>query len=192
MLIVSGNLAFVNHITLVPLIACFDDRSLACLFSRSSRLRVASNQNASAAIASDQVASASPEQHTSHSGSSGRPSAAPGKGLLSSVWRLARRLLIPRRRTGAEWLRALLELCALAFVAYASAPVVRNLISSEQVMNTSFDRFHLVNTYGYFGRFSALLLFDDFLTNSDNIFHYSIVFFLFILVHVRVVLINCN
>jgi hypothetical protein len=30
-------------------------------------------------------------------------------------------------------------------------PVVLNLVSSKQVMNTSYDTFRLVNTYGAFG-----------------------------------------
>lgn len=37
------------------------------------------------------------------------------------------------------------------FIGYLSAPVVQNLWSSQQIMNTSFDRFRIVNTYGAFG-----------------------------------------
>lgn len=36
-------------------------------------------------------------------------------------------------------------------VAYLSIPVVQNLLSSRQAMNTSFDSFRIVNTYGAFG-----------------------------------------
>jgi hypothetical protein len=39
----------------------------------------------------------------------------------------------------------------LALVAYLSVPVVKNLVSSTQMMNTSFNQFSLVNTYGAFG-----------------------------------------
>lgn len=35
-----------------------------------------------------------------------------------------------------------------------SIPVVTNLLSSRQVMNTSFDPLRIVNTYGAFGRYS--------------------------------------
>ena len=157
MLIVSGNLAFVNHITLVPLMACFDDRSLAWLFPRPSRQRVAANQCAAlgsaheaAPVPAPPPAESSADDTSRNQQSTPTPSSSSSSFLLS---RLVRRLR-PRRRTSAEWVRALLELCALAFVAYASAPVVRNLVSSEQVMNTSFDPFNLVNTYGYFGRYS--------------------------------------
>ncbi len=38
-----------------------------------------------------------------------------------------------------------------AVVAYLSIPVVSNLLSSKQMMNTSFEPFRLVNTYGAFG-----------------------------------------
>jgi hypothetical protein len=38
-----------------------------------------------------------------------------------------------------------------ALIARLSVPVVRNLLSKRQIMNASFDRFRLVNTYGAFG-----------------------------------------
>ena len=36
-------------------------------------------------------------------------------------------------------------------VGWLSIPVVQNLLSSRQIMNTSFNQLHLVNTYGAFG-----------------------------------------
>ena len=36
---------------------------------------------------------------------------------------------------------------------YLSIPVVQNLLSSRQMMNTSFDSLRIVNTYGAFGRY---------------------------------------
>ena len=44
--------------------------------------------------------------------------------------------------------------CVAAFfllVAYLSIAPVQNLMSSSQLMNTSFERLHIVNTYGAFG-----------------------------------------
>lgn len=38
-------------------------------------------------------------------------------------------------------------------VAWLSVPVVINLLSSRQVMNTSFNPLRIVNTYGAFGRY---------------------------------------
>ena len=43
------------------------------------------------------------------------------------------------------------DVLLLAVIAYLSRPVVANLVSQNQVMNTSFDPFRLVNTYGAFG-----------------------------------------
>ena len=37
-------------------------------------------------------------------------------------------------------------------LAYLSVPVVQNLFSTRQMMNTSFDSLRIVNTYGAFGR----------------------------------------
>jgi hypothetical protein len=44
-----------------------------------------------------------------------------------------------------------LTVALAAFVAVRSIPIVANLLSSHQRMNASFDRLHLVNTYGAFG-----------------------------------------
>ena len=38
-------------------------------------------------------------------------------------------------------------------VAWLSVPVVLNLLSPAQVMNTSFNSLRIVNTYGAFGRY---------------------------------------
>ncbi len=39
----------------------------------------------------------------------------------------------------------------LILVAWLSIPVIANMLSSHQIMNTSFNNLHLVNTYGMFG-----------------------------------------
>lgn len=49
-------------------------------------------------------------------------------------------------------IKSTINLFILALVAYLSAPVVINLISDKQAMNTSFEPFRIVNTYGAFGR----------------------------------------
>jgi hypothetical protein len=97
-LISSGNLSWLNWLTLTLCVACFDDQALARLAPARARAQLA-------ALAGK------------------RPT------------RLAR---------GAGW-----ALCAL--VAGLSMAPVANLVSEHQVMNTSFDRLHLVNTYGAFG-----------------------------------------
>jgi hypothetical protein len=98
-LISSGNLAFLNWITLVAALACFDD----------------------------------------------------------SIWRriLPARLVEIAERAGgsARGSRAgsVAVAALLAVVIALSANPVANLLSDRQIMNTSFDRLHLVNTYGAFG-----------------------------------------
>ena len=49
--------------------------------------------------------------------------------------------------------RRVFELMLGVVLAYLSIPVVQNLLSSRQAMNTSFDSFRIVNTYGAFGRY---------------------------------------
>ena len=51
-------------------------------------------------------------------------------------------------------LRNVLSAAFALFIAYMSAPVIINMISSRQLMNSSFDAYRLVNTYGAFGRCS--------------------------------------
>ena len=41
MLIISGNLSFLNWLTILPSIFCFDDATLSCLFSETTRRKVA-------------------------------------------------------------------------------------------------------------------------------------------------------
>ncbi len=98
-LILSGNLSFLNWLTMVPALACFDDSFWAKV------LPAPLVRRASAAAAAAQ------------------PSPFMGK----AAWALA------------------------AVVALLSIQPVLNLISPQQVMNTSFDPLDLVNTYGAFG-----------------------------------------
>lgn len=98
MLILSGNLSFLNWLTLVLCIACLDD---ACWEPFVRRAR----------------------------------------------WLWGRNL--PLHRPG--WGRRLSVTLLVAMVVFLSVPPVRNLLSREQAMNRSFDRLHLVNTYGAFG-----------------------------------------
>jgi len=99
LLIFSGNLSFLNYLTIVPVLACFDDRALARLLPR----------------------------------------------RLVTAATLARATATPSRaQEGAAW-------ALLALVALLSARPIMNLASGQQIMNTSFDRLDLVNTYGAFG-----------------------------------------
>lgn len=98
-LIASGNLSFLNWLTIVPCLACFDD----------------------------------------------------------SFWsRLLPRWLVARASTaamqaGPSSTHTIAAAAVALLVAALSIQPVLNLISPSQVMNTSFDRFNLVNSYGAFG-----------------------------------------
>lgn len=107
-LICSGNLSFLNWLTAIPALCCFDDRALAFLFPREVQKKAIDA-----------------EQSYLHHSSGG-----------SDVYITSRRLL---------------NMCAFLLLAYLSVPVVRNLLSTKQVMNASFSAFRVLNTYGAFG-----------------------------------------
>jgi hypothetical protein len=102
-IILSGNLSFLNWLTILPAMYCFDDSFVSNLFP--------SGYVTSASIAS-YVHSVSPSSNI------GRQITNCGFGLL---------------------------------IASLSVPVIKNLMSKRQIMNGSFDRLRLVNTYGAFG-----------------------------------------
>ena len=98
-LIVSGNLSFLDWLTLIPALACFDDGVWSKILPR-------------ALIGRAEAAAGS---------------AQPSRAMLATTWLLG------------------------ALVAVLSIQPVINMISSSQVMNTSFNPLDLVNTYGAFG-----------------------------------------
>merc|ERR1712062_786230 len=60
----------------------------------------------------------------------------------------------------------------MGMIAYLSIPIVQNLISPRQVMNTSFEPFRLVNTYGAFGHVTKerteIIFEGTYATNPDD------------------------
>jgi hypothetical protein len=98
-LIFSGNLSFLNWLTIVPALACFDDGFWSKLLPRPLVRR------AEAAAAR----------------------AGPSRPMLVTAWTV------------------------VVVIAFLSIQPVLNMISDRQIMNTSFDRLDLVNTYGAFG-----------------------------------------
>ena len=101
-LIVSGNLSWLNWLTIAIAIPCFDDRALRFLFPKRWREQV--------------------------------------KDLAASP--------IERRRNR---LRLGVAFCLFALVVILSKDPVVNMLSPNQLMNTSFNELRLVNTYGAFG-----------------------------------------
>jgi hypothetical protein len=98
-LILSGNLSFLNYLTIVPMLACFDDSLLAKVLPKALVARA------------------------TRAGENNAPT--PAQEVLSVAY--------------------------VVIVALLSIAPMLNLISGGQVMNASFDRLHLVNTYGAFG-----------------------------------------
>jgi len=98
-LIISGNLSFLNYLTIIPFLACFDDTLLRYVLPK--RL----------------VA------HAEKAAQESEPS------RINNTIAFALSIL----------------------VAFLSIAPVTNLISRRQMMNTAFNRFDLVNTYGAFG-----------------------------------------
>lgn len=111
LLIISGNLSFLNWLTIVPSIACFDDGCLKFLFSSKTD------------GVKDQVLRIQADK------ASGRQ---------------------PPPRYG-TLVRRVMSISLGLLIIYLSVPVVLNLLSSKQVMNTSFNSLRIVNTYGAFG-----------------------------------------
>jgi lipase maturation factor len=98
-IILSGNLSFLNWLTIVPALACFDDGFWSKILPRSLVKKAElANENSS-----------------------------PSRPMLTTAW------------------------VVTALVVLLSIQPAFNLISPAQVMNTSYDPFDLVNTYGAFG-----------------------------------------
>jgi hypothetical protein len=105
-LIASGNLSWLNYLTIAICLACLDDATLARVVPARFRVR---------AVQACTLAAAAP---------------------VSRRWGLARRATLG-------------GLCLV--VGVLSIRPALNLVSSQQLMNDSFDPLHLVNTYGAFG-----------------------------------------
>jgi hypothetical protein len=99
LLIISGNLSFLNYVTIVPFLACFDDTLLRRVVPRALARRA-------------EEAASNSERNRIHNG---------------------------------------LAVALTLLVAYLSIPIVLNLVSERQLMNSSYDPLDLVNTYGAFG-----------------------------------------
>jgi hypothetical protein len=140
-LILSGNLSFLNWLTIVPALACFDDSLLQRLLP--GRLVTCAMQAAEAAerrSPNRRVAKGLVQRAGSETGA---PLPLGGAGSETGA-------PFPVRWEGAPAQdRAAIVLAAV--VAALSFFPVANMLSPHQVMNTSFNRLHLVNTYGAFG-----------------------------------------
>jgi hypothetical protein len=147
-LILSGNLAFLNWLTLVPILACFDDDALLAILPKRVRAYVAGKLPARPPRSGGELASAFGvmlgvvllwELLT---------------GWLSASWQVGLGITLVAGACVVLRKRDLHQLAIGAFaaiVAVKSVPVIENLAGSHQAMNTEYDRIALVNTYGAFG-----------------------------------------
>jgi hypothetical protein len=160
-LIVSGNLAFLNWLTLVPILACLDDDFLRRCAPARLRTWLAARLPADAPRDGRQLAAglavglvalapwmpplgplASPAQRI--------PALALGALAIAAAvaYAVRGRLAAPGHRLDGHQLAIG---CFAALIALKSVAVVDNLLSPRQAMNRSYDRLALVNTYGAFG-----------------------------------------
>jgi hypothetical protein len=101
-LIFSGNLSFLNWLTIIPALACFDDSFWSILLPQPLVRKAAA-----AAVAA--------------------ANARPSRPMVVTAW------------------------VVTCIIGWLSIQPVFNLLSPRQIMNTSFDPFNLVNSYGAFG-----------------------------------------
>lgn len=145
-LIASGSLAFLNWLTLVPILALFDDEFLLQLVPSRPRAWLKGKLAAPTARDPKQLAIAFGATLVLVFVWSPLPGSvqlvtavAAVVGAAAFAWR--------KRLDG----HLLLVGAFAAIIAIESVPVIANLASSHQAMNRSYDRFDLVNTYGAFG-----------------------------------------
>ena len=154
-LILSGNLAFLNWLTLVPVLACLDDDFILRCVPRRPREWLRARLPAAAPRDGRQLAIAFgvalgviliwmplTDWMT-----------AAGQVVVGGVLVVAAAVAVQRRGFDRHQL-AIGAFAAL--VAVKSVAVVDNLTSKRQAMNTNYDRLALVNTYGAFGSVGAV------------------------------------
>ncbi|MGE0868389.1 MAG: lipase maturation factor family protein [Kofleriaceae bacterium] len=157
-LIASGNLAFLNWLTIIPILACFDDDFLVRLVPRRWRQRLhlrmspPPRRDAQQLLIGFAIAFLVILLWDPVFGSlSARTEVVIGCALIASFAVIVR---WQRHRVAASGVldgHQLAAGCFAALVAIASVPVIANLASSNQAMNRPYDRLALVNTYGAFG-----------------------------------------
>jgi hypothetical protein len=147
-LILSGNLAFLNWLTLVPILACFDDDALLAILPKRLRVRVAARIPArpprnihelAAAFGVGSVAILIWGPVTGWLGTLAQVIVAVGLAVAACV--------IWRKRDVHQLAIGVFA----ALVAINSVAVIENLAGSHQAMNRNYDRLAIVNTYGAFG-----------------------------------------
>lgn len=158
-LIASGNLAFLNWLTLIPILACFDDRFLLRLVPRRLRAWLTARLPASPPRDFKQLAIAFgiglvvvvlwTPLFGSFAAATQVVLGLVLAGVAAAIAWWQRRRLVTDRMQLEGWQLAVG--CFAALIAIKSVPVIGNLLSENQAMNRSYDRLAVVNTYGAFG-----------------------------------------
>lgn len=161
LIIISGNLSFLNWLTIIPSLAGLDDlfcyNYLWFLFWPNER-QYLYNQCANYYC-----------KYQKHQDDieTRRSLIVNESSSFMTIWR---RFKFFNIFSFSDLMYKILCIIVLILIGYLSQDVVNNLLSSRQVMNTSFDKFRIVNTYGAFGhvgqeRFEVVLE----MTNDDYI-----------------------
>jgi len=162
-LIVSGNLAFLNWLTLVPVLALLDDDFIVRCVPGRLRGWLAARMRQTGAMGETGAMAAPARDLRALAVGFGAtlalvvvwPVLFAGLGAATQVV-LAGLVVAAAIAVVRRWRRRvdghqLLVACVAAVIAVKSVPVVANLASHHQAMNRSYDRLALVNTYGAFG-----------------------------------------
>lgn len=149
-IVLTGNLSFLNWLTMVPCIYFFDDYLLQELFDSKTIMQVMEQ------VEDGNGDTGTPDKRESINGGNTDALHADSKNNVSFPKRAFRTLdpNIFKKSGDISWtgaLRSFVNMSVFALLAKLSVPVVVNLASRNQAMNTSFDAFRLVNTYGAFG-----------------------------------------
>jgi hypothetical protein len=158
-LLVSGNLAFLNWLTLVAIVACFDDDFLLRISPRrlrrwlEARLVPAEPRDAKQLAIGLGVALLAIVLFGPLFGTLGALTQVIlaivlGGALVALAWWFRKAIVSPGHRIDGHQLAVA---CFAALVALKSVPVVANMASSKQRMIETYDRLDLVNSYGLFG-----------------------------------------
>lgn len=129
-LILSGNLSFLNWLTALPAIFCFDDKFCSILFSVEDINKVKSIES-------------NYQKYSNRLNSS----------KSNFVYNIVKKYL----SFELSWVcitisvRRVTGLIMIIFIGYLSIPVINNILSPNQRMNINFNSFRLVNSYGAFG-----------------------------------------
>lgn len=124
-LIISGNLSFLNYLTIIPFLACFDDTFWQRILP-------------SALV-----------RRCSHAAARGRDETKSANLDAPPAFETFRR----DSKTNADASRVQIgvSIALAVLIAFLSIAPVTNMFSNRQMMNASFDPLDLVNTYGAFG-----------------------------------------